>query len=125
MALRTSIRFGRSSIQTIFMGSAPLNVLVIEDDAETVAYLRKGLEHHGHTVAFAESGREGLFLAAGGGHDVIIVDRMLPDLDGLGVVRTARGAGVQTPILFLTTMAGVGDRVEGLEAGGDDYLVKP
>ena len=98
---------------------------MLEDDVETAAYLRKGLEQHGHTIDLATSGRDGLFLAAAGGHDVMIVDRMLPDLDGLGVVKTVRSAGVKTPILFLTTMGGVGDRVEGLEAGGDDYLIKP
>jgi two-component system OmpR family response regulator len=73
----------------------------------------------------APNGRDGLFLAAGEPYDVMIVDRMLPGLDGLGVVKTIRAAGVQTPVLFLTTMSGVGERVEGLEAGGDDYLTKP
>ena len=102
-----------------------MKVLVIEDDPQTGAYVRKGLEEHGHVVDLAPNGRDGLFLAAGETYDVMIVDRMLPGLDGLGVVKTVRGAGVKTPILFLTTMAGIGDRVEGLEAGGDDYLVKP
>lgn len=102
-----------------------MKVLVIEDDPKTGAYLRKGLEEQGHVVDLAANGRDGLFLAAGEAYDVMIVDRMLPGLDGLGVVKTVRGAGVKTPVLFLTTMAGVGDRVEGLEAGGDDYLVKP
>jgi two-component system, OmpR family, response regulator len=70
-------------------------------------------------------GRGGLFLAAGEKYDVLIVDRMLPGLDGLAIVKTIRGAGVKTPILFLTAIDGIGDRVEGLEAGADDYLVKP
>ena len=102
-----------------------MKVLVIEDDVETGAYVKKGMEEHGHVVDLAANGRDGLFLAAGEAYDVMIVDRMLPGLDGLSVVKTIRGAGVKTPVLFLTTMSGVGDRVAGLEAGGDDYLMKP
>lgn len=102
-----------------------MKVLLIEDDAKTGAYVKRGLEKHGYVVDLAGNGRDGLLLAASEAYDVMIVDRMLPGLDGLGVVKTVRGAGVKTPVLFLTTMAGVGDRVEGLEAGGDDYLVKP
>ena len=102
-----------------------MKLLVIEDDTETGSYLKKGLEQQGHVVDVAANGRDGLFLAAGESYEVMIVDRRLPGLDGLGVVKTVRGAGVKTPVLFLTTMAGVGDRVEGLEAGADDYLVKP
>jgi two-component system OmpR family response regulator len=102
-----------------------MKVLVIEDDAETSAYISRGLQEQGHVVDLALNGREGLFLAAGEPYDIMIVDRMLPQLDGLSVVRTIRAAGVKTPVLFLTTMSAVGDRVEGLEAGGDDYLVKP
>jgi two-component system, OmpR family, response regulator len=102
-----------------------MKVLLIEDDARTSAYLQRGLEEHGHVIDVAAEGRHGLFLAAGETYDVIVVDRMLPGLDGLGVVKTLRGAGVTTPVLFLTTMGGINDRVEGLEAGGDDYLVKP
>jgi two-component system, OmpR family, response regulator len=103
----------------------PVKILLIEDDAETAAYVRKGLREQGHTVDHAADGRDGLFLAAGGPYDVMIIDRMLPELDGLAIVKTLRGAGVKTPVLFLTTMSGVADRVEGLNAGGDDYLVKP
>jgi two-component system, OmpR family, response regulator len=102
-----------------------MKILVIEDDTETAAYIANGLREHGFTVDQALNGRDGLFLAAGEHYDVLIVDRMLPGLDGLTVVKTLRGAGVRTPILFLTTMGGVPDRVQGLEAGGDDYLVKP
>jgi two-component system OmpR family response regulator len=102
-----------------------MKVLVIEDDAETGAYIRKGLEEQGHVVDLAANGRDGLFLAAGEPYDLLIVDRMLPGLDGLAVVKTIRGAGLKTPVLFLTTMGGIDDRVEGLEAGGDDYLIKP
>lgn len=102
-----------------------MKVLVIEDDKDTGAYVKKGLEEQGHVVDLAPNGRDGLFLAAGEKYDVMIVDRMLPGLDGLNVIKTIRGAGVRTPVLFLTTMSGVDDRVEGLEAGGDDYLAKP
>jgi two-component system OmpR family response regulator len=102
-----------------------MKILVIEDDPETAAYVANGLKEHGHTVDHAPDGRDGLFLAAGAAYDVIIVDRMLPGLDGLAIVKTIRGAGIKTPALFLTTLGGIDDRVEGLEAGGDDYLVKP
>jgi two-component system OmpR family response regulator len=83
------------------------------------------LREQGHVVDLAATGRDGLFLAAVGGHDVLIVDRMLPGLDGVSLVRSLRETGIRTPVLFLTALAGVGDRVRGLEAGGDDYLVKP
>jgi two-component system OmpR family response regulator len=102
-----------------------MKVLLIEDDQETADYVARGLREHGHAVDHAATGRDGLFLAADGGHDVLIVDRMLPGLDGLGVVRTLRETGLKAPILLLTALGGVGDRVRGLEAGGDDYLVKP
>jgi two-component system OmpR family response regulator len=102
-----------------------MKVLLIEDDAETADYVAGGLKEQGHVVDHASSGRDGLFLAAGETYDVIIVDRMLPGIDGVGIVRTIRAAGVKTPVLFLTTLGGIDDRVEGLESGGDDYLVKP
>jgi two-component system, OmpR family, response regulator len=101
-----------------------MKVLLIEDDVKTSAFVKRGLAEHGHVVDTAASGRDGLFLAAGEPYDVMIVDRMLPGLDGLGIVKTVRTAGVRTPVLFLTTMGGIEERVEGLEAG-DDYLVKP
>ena len=102
-----------------------MKVLIIEDDAETAAYVARGLREHGHVADHAPDGRDGLLMAGGGDYDVLIVDRMLPGIDGLGLVRTLRGAGVRSPVLFLTALRGVGDRVQGLEAGGDDYLVKP
>lgn len=102
-----------------------MKILLIEDDAETATYIVDGLTEAGLVVDHASNGRDGLVFAAGETFDVIIVDRMLPGLDGLGIVKTIRGAGVKTPVLFLTTMAGIEDRVAGLEAGGDDYLVKP
>lgn len=102
-----------------------MKVLLIEDDKDTSDYVARGLKEHGHVVDLAPNGRDGLFLAAEGAHDVMVVDRMLPGLDGLALVKTIRGAGVRTPVLFLTTLGGIDDRVAGLEAGGDDYLVKP
>ena len=101
-----------------------MRILLIEDDAETAAYVARGLREHGHVVDVAATGPDGLFLATGG-HDVLIVDRMLPGLDGIGLVRALRAMSVKAPVLFLTALGGVGDRVKGLEAGGDDYLVKP
>ncbi len=102
-----------------------MRVLVIEDDAETRAYLSKGLRESGHTVDEATDGKEGLFLALEGEHDALVVDRMLPGLDGLSVVQTLRSSGDPTPILVLSALGDVDDRVQGLRAGGDDYLVKP
>jgi two-component system OmpR family response regulator len=102
-----------------------VKVLLIEDDQETADYISRGLREHGHLVEHAATGRDGLFQAGGGTHDVIIVDRMLPGIDGLALVRMLRQAGVRTPVLFLTALGGVGDRVRGLDAGGDDYLIKP
>ena len=102
-----------------------MKILLIEDDVETMEYIANGLSESGHVVDRAGNGRDGLFLAGGGQYDVLIVDRMLPSLDGLSLVKTLRGADIRTPVLFLTTMDGVDDRVEGLNAGGDDYLVKP
>ncbi len=102
-----------------------MKILLIEDDAGTAQHIIKSLRQHGHVVDHASNGRDGLFLAASESYEVMIVDRMLPGLDGLGVVKTIRGAGIKTPVLFLTTLGGIDDRVEGLDAGGDDYLVKP
>jgi two-component system OmpR family response regulator len=102
-----------------------MKLLVVEDDRETGAYLRKGLSEAGHTVDLAENGREGLFLAAGETYDVVVLDRMLPHIDGMTVLRTLRASSVRTPVLLLTALGGIDDRVEGLEAGADDYLVKP
>lgn len=102
-----------------------MKLLVIEDDADTAAYVTNRLCEHGHVVDLANDGKSGLFLAAAASYDVLIVDRMLPGLDGLAVVRTIRAAGVVTPVLFLTALDGIDDRVQGLDAGGDDYLGKP
>jgi two-component system OmpR family response regulator len=102
-----------------------MKVLVIEDDAETSSYLSHGLQEAGYTVDSALNGRDGLFLATGGHYDVVIVDRMLPGLDGLSVVKAMRSAAIKSPVLFLSTLSDIDDRVTGLDAGGDDYLVKP
>ncbi len=102
-----------------------MKILLIEDDPETASYVARGLREQGHVVDIAPTGRDGLLVGTSGGHDVLIVDRMLPGLDGVGLVQALRGIGVKAPVLFLTALGGVGDRVRGLEAGGDDYLVKP
>ena len=103
---------------------AGVKILLIEDDKETSAYIARGLREQAYVVDVAATGHDGLLLATEG-HDVLIVDRMLPGLDGIGLVQALRQTGVKAPVLFLTALGGVGDRVRGLEAGGDDYLVKP
>ena len=102
-----------------------MRVLIIEDDVETAAYVVDGLRRSGHVADQASDGRDGLMTAAGGDYDVIVVDRMLPGVDGLAIVKTIRSAGIKSAVLFLTARGGIDDRVEGLEAGGDDYLTKP
>ena len=110
-----------------------MQILLVEDDAETAGYVMQGLREAGYRVTLARDGRDGLFQASGqpdgqaGEHewDLLIVDRMLPAVDGLSLVRMLRAGGIETPALFLTTLGGVDDRVNGLNAGADDYLVKP
>jgi two-component system, OmpR family, response regulator len=102
-----------------------MRILLLEDDANTAAYISKGLEEEGHTVDHIPDGRDALGPAIRESYDVIILDRMLPNLDGLAIIKAIRGAGCRVPVLFLTALGGVDDRVEGLDAGGDDYLVKP
>ncbi|WP_299563389.1 response regulator transcription factor [uncultured Sulfitobacter sp.] len=102
-----------------------MKILVIEDDATTGTYIARGLREEGHVVDLVENGRDGLVAATSGSYEVIIIDRMLPQVDGLTLVRTLRGAGNTTPVLFLTAMGSVEDRIGGLNAGADDYLVKP
>jgi two-component system OmpR family response regulator len=104
---------------------AGMKILVIEDDPRMSEFLLKGLKESGHVADHAPNGKDGLFLAAGEKYDALIVDRMLPGVDGLTIVKMLRGTGNHTPVIFLTTMGGIDDRVEGLEAGADDYLVKP
>ena len=102
-----------------------MKLLLIEDDAPTAAYIVRGFEEHGHTVDHAKTGRDGLFLAGSEHYDVLIVDRMLPGMDGLSIVKMLRSTEINAPVIFLTTMGGIEDRVIGLESGADDYLVKP
>lgn len=102
-----------------------MNCLLIEDDEETASHIIDGLERDGHRVDHASDARTGMLLGADQSYTVLIVDRMLPGNDGLSLVKALRAADVDTPVLFLTTLGGLDDRVAGLEAGGDDYLVKP
>jgi two-component system OmpR family response regulator len=102
-----------------------MKILIIEDDNETRDYVSTGLKEAGHSIDSARDGYDGLLLAKEGTYNLLIVDRMLPGLDGLTVVKTLRAANCNVPVLFLTTMCGINDRVEGLNAGADDYLVKP
>jgi two-component system OmpR family response regulator len=100
-------------------------ILLVEDDDETAEYIVKGLAELSHVVDHASNGRDGLFLASDGSFDLVILDRMLPGLDGLSLMRALRAAGVGTPVVMLSALASVDDRIEGLEGGSDDYLVKP
>lgn len=102
-----------------------MHILLIEDDRQAAAYLAKGLTEAGHVVDQAADGEDGLHLALTGQYDALIVDRMLPKRDGLAVVRMLRADGRDTPVLILSALGEVDDRVQGLRAGGDDYLVKP
>ncbi len=102
-----------------------MRILVIEDDKKAAAYVVKGLAESGHTADHAADGEDGFDMAGHGDYDVLVVDRMLPKLDGLTLVARLRADGLRTPILFLSALGEVDDRVKGLRAGGDDYLVKP
>ncbi len=102
-----------------------MRVLVVEDDTEVADYIRKALVESGHTVDVANDGEAGLSQARASGYDVLIVDRMLPKLDGLALIATLREAGSKTPVLILSALSAVDDRVKGLKTGGDDYLPKP
>jgi two-component system OmpR family response regulator len=102
-----------------------MRILVIEDESEVSAYLTKGLREHGYTVDTATDGKEGLYYALSESFDAMVVDRMLPNVDGLSIVRSVREAGNDTPVLILSALGQVDDRVAGLREGGDDYLVKP
>ena len=102
-----------------------MKLLVVEDDREAAAFLVKGLKESGHTVDHAADGREGLMLATTERFDAIILDRMLPGMDGLAIVAALRASDNATPVLILSALDQVDDRVRGLKAGGDDYLTKP
>ncbi|MFY2826303.1 response regulator transcription factor [Ruegeria sp. MALMAid1280] len=100
-------------------------LLIVEDDEDTRDFIAKGFGEEGYVVEAAEDGREGLYHATDGGFDAVVLDRMLPGLDGLSLIKSMRAAGVKTPVLMLTAMSAVDERVKGLRAGADDYLVKP
>jgi two-component system, OmpR family, response regulator len=102
-----------------------MRVLIVEDAGETALYMRRALEEAGHVVDLAADGQTGELMARGGAFDVLVFDRMLPQKDGLSVVADLRAAGIVTPVLFLSALSDVEHRVEGLKAGGDDYLAKP
>jgi len=105
--------------------TGPMRLLVVEDDRDVSAYIAKGLREHGHTVDTAYNGKDGLFMATTERYDALVLDRMLPEIDGMKLLKTLRGADTTTPVLILSALGEVDDRVEGLKAGGDDYLVKP
>lgn len=102
-----------------------MRILLIEDDEEAARYVMKGLGESGYVVDHADDGPRGLMMATSEPYDVLVVDRMLPGIDGLSVVEALRKNGADTPVLILSAMGSVDDRVDGLRAGGDDYLVKP
>lgn len=102
-----------------------MRILLVEDDDSTAEFVARGLTEAGNVCDRLEDGQDGLFHATREDYDVIIADRMLPGLDGLAMIRAIRAAGTRTPVIFLTAVGGVDDRVEGLDAGADDYLVKP
>lgn len=102
-----------------------MKILLVEDDSDTREFVARGLTEAGHVVSTLRDGREALFAATDGAFDVLVIDRMLPGLDGLSLVRTLRTAGYTSPVIMLTALSGIADRVEGLDGGADDYLVKP
>jgi two-component system OmpR family response regulator len=102
-----------------------MRVLIIEDDKEVSSYVRQGLAQAGWNVDVADDGKDGLLLATTESYDALVVDRMLPGVDGLTLIRTLRASDNETPVLILSALGEVDDRVKGLHAGGDDYLVKP
>ena len=104
---------------------ASMKLLLLEDDKDMRDHVARLLRAAGHVVDDCATGRDAIFLATSNDYSVLVLDRLVPDLDGLGALKAIRAAGVQTPALFLTALQSIGDRVEGLDAGADDYLVKP
>ncbi|MBU53931.1 MAG: DNA-binding response regulator [Deltaproteobacteria bacterium] len=102
-----------------------MRILLVEDDEESIEYIARGLREEGHSVDCVHNGRDGLLYATMEEYDVLVIDRMLPELDGLSLIKTLRAANCKVPALFLTAMGDIDARVEGLQAGGDDYMVKP
>jgi two-component system OmpR family response regulator len=110
---------------TRYFAVSAMDILIVEDDPKTALYVTEGLQEHGHVIHWASTGPDGLAQAHRGIHSLLIVDRMLPSLDGLSLVKRLRDEGFASPVLFLTTMSDLNARVEGLNAGADDYLTKP
>ena len=102
-----------------------MQILIIEDDVQTAKFIQKGLQESGYVVDHAVDGKSGLQQAMNEEYDALVIDRMLPELDGLSIIEQLRGQGFNVPILILSALGEVDQRVEGLKAGGDDYLVKP
>lgn len=117
-------RHGQITATAVAMAMA-MRVLVIEDDPEVAAYISKAFGERGANVDHRDDGRDGLLLASTENYDVMVIDRMLPGLDGLSILRTLRANGNKTPVIILSALGEVDDRVEGLQAGSDDYLAKP
>lgn len=115
----------QSAVRRISQRISRVKMLLIEDDAETAEYVMQGLRESGHSITVARDGVDGLFQATCQEWDLMVIDRMLPGLDGMTLVRTLRAGKIETPVLFLTTLGGIDDRVNGLNAGADDYLIKP
>lgn len=109
----------------LFQTARPMRVLIIEDDRDAANWLVKGLSESGHVADLAVDGETGLNLGMNEAYDILIVDRMLPKLDGLSIIKSIRAAGLKTPVLILSALSDVDERVKGLRAGGDDYLAKP
>lgn len=116
---------GVQAAQRCVQGANEMRILVIEDDASVQEYIVRGLRESGFTVDQACDGKQGLLRASTEDYDALVVDRMLPGMDGLSIIRTLRGTDNHTPALILSALGEVDDRVKGLKAGGDDYLVKP
>jgi two-component system OmpR family response regulator len=102
-----------------------MKLLVIEDDVTTLAYIKKGFVEQGHVVDTAENGPDGLFFVTSNSYDLVVLDRMLPKMDGLALLAAMRAANINTPVIILSALGHVDERIKGLQAGGDDYLAKP
>jgi two-component system, OmpR family, response regulator len=122
--MQPTMRSGLEIVKSTKTGNG-MRILVIEDDRDAASWLMKGLAESGHVADHADNGEDGLALALEGIHDILIVDRMLPKMDGLAIIKAVRARGIATPVLILSALGDVDERVKGLRAGGDDYLAKP
>lgn len=102
-----------------------MKILIIEDDSQVVDFITKGFKEKGHTVESTQDGKEGLYLATSNHYDLLIIDRLLPQIEGLTIIKTIRGTENETPVIILSALGEVDDRIAGLRSGSDDYLVKP